>query len=126
MGWFGRNHETAQRDLFACFGFQLPFNAELFTFLGNNISVVRTAEGKEAQYKAILANEPFVTIQTCGGGHSQLFLGELKGEPIVLDTHGYQYIGAEGKDYFIRRLVIGNMTQPDYFLKTNFTFVELK
>jgi len=80
MGWFGRNHETTLRDLFACFGFQLPFNAELFTFMGDNTRVIRPAEGKEAQYKAILANEPFVTIQTCGGGHSQLFLGEYKGE----------------------------------------------
>jgi hypothetical protein len=126
MGWFGRNHETTLRDLFACFGFQLPFNAELFTFMGSNTRVVRPAEGKEAQYKAILANEPFVTIQTCGGGHSQLFLGEYNGEPLVLDTHGYQYTGADGKDYLIRRLVVGNMTQPDYFLKSNFTFVELK
>ena len=126
MGWFGRNHETTLRDLFACFGFELPFNAELFTFMGNNTRTVRPAEGKEAQYKAILANEPFVTIQTCGGGHSQLLLGEYNSEPIVLDTHGYQYRGEDGKDYFIRRLVVGNMTQPDYFLKTNLTFVELK
>ncbi len=24
MAWYGRNHETTQRDLFACFGFDLP------------------------------------------------------------------------------------------------------
>ena len=107
-------------------GFQLPFNAELFTFFGDNTRVVRPSEGKEAQYRAIFANEPFVTIQTCGGGHSQLFLGEYNGEPIVLDTHGYQYVGEDGKEYLIRRLVVGNMTQPAYFLKTNFSFVELK
>ncbi|MFC1485771.1 hypothetical protein ACFL55_01945, partial [Candidatus Latescibacterota bacterium] len=126
MGWFGRNHETTLRDLFACFGFALPFNAELFTFMVDNTRVVRPAEGKEAQYKAILANEPFVTIQTCGGGHSQLFLGEYNGEPVVLDTHGYQYTGDDGTVYFIRRLTVGDMSQPDYFLKTNFSFVELK
>ena len=126
MGWFGRNHETTLRDLFACFGFQLPFNAELFTFMGGNTRVVRPEEGREAQYKAILANEPFVTIQTCGGGHSQLFLGEYRGEPIVLDTHGYQYTDPDGTVQFIRRLVVGTMSQPDYFLKTNFTFVELQ
>lgn len=126
MGWYGRNHETTDRDIFTCFGFQLPFNAELFTFFGDNTRVVRPSEGKEAQYRAILANEPFVTIQTCGGGHSQLFLGEYNGEPIVLDTHGYQYKGKDGKEYLIRRLVVGNMSQPDYFLRTTFSFVELK
>ncbi|HUT62485.1 MAG TPA: SH3 domain-containing protein [Anaerolineae bacterium] len=126
MGWYGRNHETTLRDIFACFGFQLPFNAELFTFFGDNDRVVRPKEGKEAQYKAILANEPFATIQTCGGGHSQLFLGEYNGEPIVLDTHGYQYKGEDGKEYLIRRLVVSNMTIPDYFLRTNFSFAELK
>ena len=126
MGWYGRNHETTDRDIFACFGFQLPFNAELFTFFGDNPQVVRPQEGKESQYRAILANDPFVTIQTCGGGHSQLFLGEYQGEPVVLDTHGYQYVGEDGQEYFIRRLVVGDMSQPEYFLKTNFTFAALK
>ncbi|MFC1693831.1 hypothetical protein ACFL1R_10030 [Candidatus Latescibacterota bacterium] len=126
MAWYGRNHETTDRDIFACFGFNLPFNAELFTFFGNNPRVVRPGEGREAQYKAILANEPFVTIQTCGGGHNQLFLGEYNGEPIVLDTHGYGYNDRDGTRYEIRRLVVGDMSQPEYFLKTSFTFLELK
>jgi len=126
MGWYGRNHETTSRDIFACFGFNLPFNAELFTFFGNNTRVVHPEEGKEAQYRAILANEPFITIQTCVDGHNQLFLGEYNGEPIVLDAHGYGYHDKGGTWCEIKRLVVGNMSQPDYFLKTNFTFLELK
>lgn len=126
MAWYGRNHETTLRDLFACFGFELPFNAELFTFYSDvNPRVIRPSEGKEAQYRAILANEPCITIQTCGGGHSQLFIGEHNGEPFVLDTHGYGY-DQDGVRYEIRRLTVGNMTQPEYFLKTNFTFCVLK
>jgi len=58
MAWYGRNHKTTSRNIFACFGFNLPFNAELFTFFGNNTRVVRPEEGKEAQYRAILANKP--------------------------------------------------------------------
>lgn len=126
MAWYGRNHETTQRDLFACFGFDLPFNAELFTFYSEvNPQVIRPAEGREAQLKAIMANEPFITIQTCGGGHSQLYLGEHNGEPLVLDTHGYGY-DKDGIRYEIRRLTVGDMSQPEYFLKTNFTFCVLK
>ncbi|MDP2981940.1 MAG: SH3 domain-containing protein [Candidatus Latescibacter sp.] len=126
MAWYGRNHETTLRDLFACFGFELPFNAELFTFFSDNKKrVVRPAEGKAEQYKAILANEPFITIQTCGGGHCQLFLGEHNGEPIVLDTTGYGY-DKDGVRCEVRRLTVSNMSMPEYFLKTNFTFCELK
>lgn len=126
MAWYGRNHETTLRDLFACFGFELPFNADLFTFYSDvNPRVIRPAEGRDAQYKAILANEPFITIQTCGGGHCQLFIGEYNGEPIVLDTHGYGY-DQDGVRYEIRRLTVSNMSLPEYFLKTNFTFCVLK
>ncbi len=126
MGWYGRNHETTIRDIFACFGFQLPFNADLFTFYSeNNTRVVRPAEEKAEQCRAIMANEPFLTIQTCGGGHSQLYIGEHNGEPYVLDTHGYGY-DQDGVRYEIRRWTVGDMTQPDYFLKTNFTFCVLK
>jgi hypothetical protein len=126
MAWYGRNHETTLRDLFACFGFELPFNAELFTFFSdNNKRVVRPDEGKAAQNKAILANEPFITIQTCGGGHCQLFLGEYNGEPYVLDTTGYGY-EKDGVRYEVRRLTVSDMSMPEYFLKTNFTFCELK
>ena len=126
MAWLGRNHETTLRDLFACFGFDLPFNAELFTFYGDNTRVVMPDEGRDAQFRAIMANEPFVTIQTCGGGHSQLYLGEYKNKPVVLDTHGYGYEGDDGKYYEVRRLVVGEMSLPAYFLKTPFTFLELK
>jgi hypothetical protein len=126
MAWYGRNHETTLRDLFACFGFELPFNAELFTFFSdNNKRVVHPGEGKAGQYKAILANEPFLTIQTCGGGHCSLFIGENNGEPFVMDTNGYGY-DKDGIRYEIRRWTVTDTSQPEYFLKTNFTFCELK
>lgn len=126
MGWYGRNHETTMRDVFACFGFQLPFNAELFTFYGNGDKrVVRPAEGKEAQFKAILDHEPLITIQTCGGGHNHLLLGEYNGEPIVFDTNGYGY-DEGGKRYEVRRQSVSSIYLPEYFLKTPFTIMELK
>jgi hypothetical protein len=126
MGWYGRNHETTLRDIFACFGFDLPFNAELFTFYSdNNKRVVRPAEGKPAQHKAMLEGDPFLTIMTMGGGHSSLFIGEHNGEPMLLDTNGYGY-DQDGVRYEIRRWTVTDTTQPDYFLKTNFTFCVLK
>ena len=126
MAWYGRNHETTYRDIFACFGFRLPFNGRLFTLFGNDTRVVRPGEGKEAQYRAILANEPFVTMQICVDGHCQLLLGDLDGEPIVFDNHGYGYTDENGTWYEIKRTNVGNMTLPDYFLKTTVTFLELK
>jgi hypothetical protein len=126
MGWYGRNHETSVRDIFHCFGFELPFNAELFTFYSdNNKRVVRPAEGKAEQFKAMLATEPFLTVYTCGGGHCSLFIGEYNGEPLALDTNGYGY-DKDGVRYEIRRWTVTDTSQPEYLLKTNFTFCELK
>ena len=126
MGWYGRNHETTVRDIFRCFGFELPFNAELFTFFSdNNKRVVRPAEGKAEQLKAIMSTEPFLTIYTCGGGHCSLYIGEYNGEPVAFDTNGYGY-DKDGVRYEIRRWVVTDTTQPDYLMKTNFSFCELK
>jgi len=124
-GFMGRNHETWIRDAFACFGFRLPYHAELFTFFAGNDRVVRPEEGTKAQKAAISANESFVTIQTCGGGHCQLYLDTVDGEPYVLDTTGYGYTADDGSQIEIRRLTVCDMRIPQYFLKTTFTFCEL-
>ena len=126
-GFMGRNHETWIRDTFACFGFRLPYHAELFTFYSNNSDrVVQPDEGEAAQKAAISENEPFITIQTCGGGHSQLYLGTVDGEPYVLDTTGYNYTGDDGIQYEVRRLTVCDMRIPQYFLKTPFMFCTMK
>jgi len=124
--WFGRQHETTYRDIFACFGFNLPNNGSLFTFFNdNNTTILHPKMGKEYYYKNILKNEPFVSIQSCGG-HCQLILGDYKGAPIVFDQHGYGYQDAKGKWFEVRRCNIGDLRLPRYFLTRDVTFLELK
>ena len=123
--WLGRQHETTYRDIFSCFGFNLPYHGGLFTFFGKNKEVLQPAAGKEEQYRVILQHEPFITLQSCGG-HAQLLLGEYNGLPIVFDQNGYGYEGDDGIFYEIRRCCIGDVRTPSYFLTRNVTFLELK
>jgi len=55
-----------------------------------------------------------------------LYFGEYNGEPIVFDTHGYRYNDSEGNEFVILRANVGTIVLPDYFLKQDVTFVELK
>jgi hypothetical protein len=81
--------------------------------------------GKEAQYQAIMKNEPCATIQI-SMGHSQLYLGEYKGIPYVFDTHGYGYTADDAKEYIIRRSCIYTPELPEYMLKKEMVFVKLQ
>ena len=122
--WFGRNHVTILRDLFRCFGFELPGNGaflQAYSYAGS----IGPEIGKEAQYQAMFSNEPFVTIQIANA-HSQLYLGEVDGVPFTFDTHGYSLTGEDGQEYFIRRACIGTVEFPDYMLKNNIAIVKLK
>jgi len=121
----GRQHETTYRDIFACFGFDLPPTDPLFTFYGDDDTVLEPGVGKEEQYRVILGHEPFVTLQSCGR-HGQLFLGEYNGEPIVFDQHGYGYEDENGNRLEVMRCNVGTLMLPEYFLKRNVTFLELK
>ncbi len=125
-GWYGRDHATQLRDIFSVFGFSLSSMGGMTIAYEDNPRYVFPTEGREAQYKAIMSHEPFLTIQTCSSGHSQLFLGEYNGSPIVFDTHGYRYSDKEGNDLVIRRANVGTLAFPDYFLKQTIAFVELK
>ena len=125
MAFFGRNHETTYRDIFACFGFKLPHNGSLFTYFGNKNIAVMPDIGKEKRYEMILENEPFVTLQS-SRGHAQLLLGEYNGEPIMLDQNGYSYTDDDGTEYQVKRCCVVNTTMPAYFLKNPITFLELK
>jgi hypothetical protein len=122
--WFGRNHVTILRDLFSCFGFELPGNGVLLQAY-NYSGSISPEIGKEAQYKAILSNQPFLTIQITRG-HSQLYIGEYEDVPYVFDTHGYGYTGEDGNEYLIRRSCIYTPEIPDYMLQNEMTFVKLK
>ena len=62
--FYGRQHETTYRDIFAVFGFKLPWHGGLFTFYGKNTEVLKPDIGKENQYKTILSHEPFITVQS--------------------------------------------------------------
>ena len=124
-GWFGRQHEATYRDIFSVFGFRLPWHGALFTIYGETEMVVNPDMGRDEQYRKINENDPFVTIQSCGG-HAQLYLGEYNGTPIVLDQHGYGYEDENGTYVEVRRCCIGDVTMPTYFLTRNVTFCELK
>lgn len=123
--WFGRQHENTYRDIFAVFGFRLPWHGGLFTFFGHDTEVMKADIGRENQYARILAHEPFITLQSCGD-HVQLFLGEYNGEPIVLDQHGYGYKDEDGNMLEIRRCSIGTMRTPEYFLTRSVRFTPLR
>ncbi|MGC9342190.1 MAG: hypothetical protein ACP5E3_05780 [Bacteroidales bacterium] len=122
--WYGRNHVTILRDLFACFGFELPNNGVLLKAY-NPAGIISPEKGKEEQYRAIMENEPFITIQI-SGGHSQLYLGTHERTPFVFDTHGYGYTGDDGNEYIIRRSCIYTPEIPAYMLKNDLFFVKLK
>jgi hypothetical protein len=125
--WMGRNHATVLRDIFSCFGFRLPSCGELLSVYTDHPKWMSAGTPRDRQYREVLANEPFLTLQICSSGHSQLFLGGYDGVPIVYDTHGYNYTdSASGKSFDIRRECIETIALPDYFLKQDVVFVELK
>lgn len=127
-GWFGRNHDSNLRDIFACFGFELPYEGLLFTHYGQTPTVVYPDMDRKEQYRVILEHEPFVTLMNCesGGPHSNLLLGEYNGTPIVFDMHGYNYQLDDGTWLEVRRCCVGDITIPTYFLEHRITFLELK
>ena len=132
-GYFGRNHETTYRDIFACFGFELPFHGVLFTHFGSNkhnedVAFPDRKNQNREQFRTILKHEPFVSMHSAGG-HSQLLLGERDDVPVVLDHHGYEYKTEDGTVYKIRRTCVGEMTNPGitpYMLRRPLTSLELK
>lgn len=121
----GRNHETTYRDIFACFGFALPHNGGLFTHFGDKDIAAMPEMGKEAEYKLILDNEPFVSIAV-SRGHAMLFLGEYNGEPIIFDQNGYSYTMDDGSVMHVKRCSIITPVVVPYLLKYPITFLELK
>jgi hypothetical protein len=123
--WLGRSHETTYRDIFACFGFRLPYQGELFTHFGDCEEVLPVSMSKEEKHRRILAHEPFITLMV-SWEHVQLLLGENNGIPIVFDNHGYDYRTEDGNLLEIKRTCIGDTRQPWYFYDNPVTFLELK
>jgi len=121
----GRQHETTYRDIFACFGIVLPLTDPMFTFYGDDDTVLMPTLGRTEQYRVISSHEPFVTLQSCGR-HGQIYLGTVNGEPIVFDQHGYGYEDENGVRLEVMRCNIGNMMMPQYFLERPVTFLHLK
>jgi hypothetical protein len=125
-GWYGRDHATMLRDIFSVFGFKLPAMGGLLSAYNAKSIFIYPGEGMEVQNKAILATDPFLTILICSSGHSNLYLGNHNGMPIVFDTHGYRYNDKDGNELLIRRANVGTILFPDYFVKQAFTFVDMK
>lgn len=123
--WYGRNHVTNIRDIFRCFGFQLPANGILLTAYATNPKTLNPQIGRDDQFHAILANKPFMTVQISENSHSQLFIGNYNGIPIGFDAHGYSYEDVAGNDLESKRWVVGTIEMPDYFLKQEIYFVRL-
>ncbi len=124
--WMGRNHATALRDIFACFGFRLPSCGELLSIFTAHPEWMSAKLDKTAQIKQVLTHDPFTTLQICSSGHSNLLLGDYQGAPILYDTHGYNYTDSTGHTYDIRRVSVETIALPDYFLKQDVTFITLK
>jgi len=129
-GFFGRNHETTYRDIFACFGFKLPWHGALFTIYAGTegVAIPDPDNDYRGKFTTILEHEPFLTLH-CSGGHAQLLLGKKDGVPVVLDMHGYEYKTDDGTVYKVRRTCVGEMTNPGitgYVLRNTLTFAELK
>lgn len=125
-GWYGRNHATILADLFGGFGFDLPSNGVLLSMYTASPNAISPEIGLDKQMKAIRSNDSFTTIQISNSGHSQLFIGVHEGMPIVFDTSGYGIEDADGNEFEYRRSVIGTVEIPDYMLKQEMTFIELK
>ncbi len=132
-GHFGRNHETTYRDIFACFGFRLPWHGALFTLFGDNphnadVAMPDTDNNNKGQFATILSHEPFLSLHTAGG-HPQLLLGRTADNvPIVFDHNGYEY-KENDTVYKVRRTCVGPMTTPGvtaYMLRRPLTTLELK
>ncbi len=123
--WYGRNHATNIRDIFSCFGFELPSDGILITAYSEKLITVDPREGIEAQLKSINSNKPLITIQVCENSHSQLYLGNYDGMPIGFDAHGYSYLDSDGNDLELKRWVVGTIEMPEYFLKQEITFVRM-
>jgi hypothetical protein len=127
--FFGRQHETTYRDIFACFGFDLPYHGGMFTHFGDDPAVLDPSVGREHQFRTVLGYEPFVTVMITlqdRGGHCQLLLGGIDGVPYVFDQHGYGYTDENGKELIIRRCCVDEITMPEYFLKRPLAFLVLK
>lgn len=125
-GWFGRNHATVLRDVFATFGFDLPSNGVLLSLYGNKIEVLPVALDRRAKAARIAAHEPFITIETSNSGHSQLYLGQQDGQVFVFDTNGYGYRNEKGETLEVRRCVVGTIDLPNYMLKQDLILTELR
>jgi len=127
--WFGRQHETTYHDIFACFGFELPYHGGLFAHFTGTADLMDPSIGTDGQYRQILSHEPFITLMTTlqnRGGHAQLLLGKYEGVPVVLDTNGYGYTDSGGREVEVRRCIIGLVDQPNYFLKRPVTIIEIR
>jgi hypothetical protein len=124
-GWFGRDHITIYRDIFAVFGFDLPWHDGLFTFYGRNRDRVEPGIGRDRQFREVLAHEPFITIMSCNG-HAKLFFGGHDGAPVVFAHYGHGYTDSRGEYVELCRTYIGDMLIPAYFLNNPITFLELK
>ena len=121
----GRNHESTYRDIFACFGFELPHNGGLFTFFGDIDVAAIPGIGVDATYAMVNEREPFVSF-AISRGHAMLILGEYNGTPVAFDQNGYSYTDEEGTTWQVKRCSIITPAIVSYFLKYPVTFLEIR
>jgi len=124
-GWFGRDHSTMYPDIFAVFGFDLPWHDGLFTFFGRSDDFVAPDAGRDRQFQKIHSHEPFITVMSCNG-HAKLLLGEHNDAPVVFAHYGHGYTDSRREYVELCRTYIGDMLIPAYFLNNPITFLELK
>jgi hypothetical protein len=121
----GRNHETTYRDIFTCFGFELPHNGGLFTFFGDIDVAATPGIGEDATYALVNEREPFVSF-AISRGHAMLILGEHNGTPVAFDQNGYSYTDEDGAVWQVKRCSIITPGIVSYFLTYPVTFLEIR
>lgn len=121
LGW---NHVTIFRDIFACFGFRLPFNAALFTHFGDKDTAAMPDDAPETKWSMIMDIEPFVSFAV-SRGHALLYLGKYDGHPVAFDISGYGYSDGDGKRFEVKRAAVSDMSIVFYLFKYPITFLEL-
>ena len=121
----GRNHETTYRDIFACFGFELPHNGGLFTFFGDIDTAAMPGIGEDATYALVNEREPFVSF-AISRGHAMLILGKHDGAPVAFDQNGYSYTDGDDVAWQVKRCSIITPAIVSYFLNYPVTFLEIR
>jgi cell wall-associated NlpC family hydrolase len=112
-GWggklFTRDCSATTRDFFACFGIYLDRNSAKQAKAGKSISIKQIKDKTEKKAAIIKYAKPFRSLLYVPG-HIGLYLGQYKGEPIIM--HTYWGIRLKNWDKYTLSQTIITTTEP--------------